>query len=184
MKRWSLLLLLIIPAFTHAQQFPKKVIPLEQDKEYDTPWGFGVGYHSAGVGEIELSLIFNEHRFHLGATIGWSGPYEEEVPHLINDSRVRVDRTGYFVRTGDIGYSRFITERMNIKVDLSLGSKIHYTNYSEEGPEGRIHYSYIHSSRFVAGGGIYFGYCFNRIIELYAGYSSLREAGGGIRFNL
>lgn len=184
MKRFLLLLLLINPAFTYAQEFPLWLASLAAE-DHGTPWGVGVGYYSAGVGEFEMSFRFAEHRLHLGMTAGWSGPYEDRVPDLVvNDSRVRVDKTGYFLRTGDIGYSRFLTERISIKMDLSLGSKTHYTNYSEEGEEGRVHYSYIHSNRFVAGGGIYLGYCITRLIEVYAGYSSLREAGGGIRFNL
>lgn len=184
MKRLLLLLLLIIPAVTYAQWYPLSIIPWG-DGDKDTPWGFSLGCHSAGVGEIDAHVRWKEHRFHLGLTAGWSGPYQDRVTELItNDSRVRIDKTGYSLRTYDIGYSRFLTERINIKMDLSIGSKTHYTNYSEEGEEGRIHYSYVHSNRFVIGGGIYLGYCITRLIEVYAGYSSLREAGGGIRFNL
>lgn len=183
MKRFLLLLLLLNPAITYAQEFPLWLASqLAQDN--DGPWGLGVGYYGTGVAEVDFSIRFEEHRFHLGATAGWSGPYEDRVPNLvINDSRVQVDKTGYFLKTVDIGYSRFLTKRINIKMDLSLGSKMHYTNYSEQGEDERYYYSYIHSNRFVAGGGIYVGYCIISFIEVYAGYSSLREAGGGIRFN-
>jgi len=183
MKRFFVLLLLIIPTFTYAQVNPAWLLPLDIVSN-GSPWGFSVGYHSVAAGEIDVTLRYNEHRFHLGCTLGWSSPYEDRVPNLVTDSRVRVDKTGYYLGTGDIGYSRFLNKRFNIKIDLSLGAKTHYTNYSEEGSDGRIHYSYIHSKRFVAGGGIYLGYSITKLIEVYGGYSSLREAGGGIRFNL
>jgi len=185
MKRWLLLLLLIIPTSTYAQEYIPWLYSLGENENNDSHKGFSLGVHSAGVAEIDASVRWQEHRLHLGLTVGWSSPYEDRVSELItNDSRVRLDKTGYFLRTGDIGYSRFLTERINIKMDLSIGSKTHFTNYSEEGEDGRVYYSYIHSNRFVIGGGIYFGYCITRLIEVYAGYSSLREAGGGIRFNL
>ncbi|KAA2243431.1 hypothetical protein F0L74_13110 [Chitinophaga agrisoli] len=142
--------------------------------------GVGLGVHNHETGTLELTFQSDKGRVHLAYTVGplrMRGIYREPV---LEDGYTETSH-GYLTSTVDIGYSRFFTDRFNIELCLSLGSRTHYSNYVNDYGEK---YYYDYNGRFTAGGGIYLGFFLTKRLELYAGYSSLRDGGGGIRFNL
>ncbi len=164
MKYLLLLLLLATPATLYAQY----------------AIGFGIGAHNRETGTIELTVQAKKGRVHLAYTAGplrMRGLYKQPV----FDDGYNENSHGNITSTVDIGYSRFFTSRINVEFCLSMGTRTHYSNYVNDYGEN---YYYYYNGHFAAGGGMYLGFFLTKHLELYAGYSTLRDGGGGIRFSL
>ena len=142
-----------------------------------TGLGIGIGVYDRLAASFEIIFQVNDSRVHLGFS---SGPPGTEGIHIEDAPGGDLTDIGHgsVTTTGDIGYSRFLTKRFNMGLTFSIGARNYYTNYiNDVGEKG----FYFYSKRLTAGGGVHAGFFVSKMLELYIGYSSLRQAGGGLR---
>lgn len=143
-------------------------------------WGIGIGYGTSSSIHVDFSYLSNQNVFHIGGT----GQFSNSKGKLLSEQGPNhgrtVDGRGQYFWTVDFGYGRYLTERLSVHGELSVGAVNDFTNYVDNRFSGGG-YHMVDSTEITGGVGANVGYGFSDSVSGFVGYNTLREITFGIR---
>lgn len=141
--------------------------------------GFRIGYAHPYSLTGDINFHANKNVYHLGGTYQFSGQLgQSKDDQLPNYGRTSLGGDSYLVLF-DLGYSRWLTKRLAIGAEASIGSQRYFTNYSDKRFKAGG-YHLITGSQFMAGLGGKATYRVWQGFSLFAGYNMISGVNGGI----
>lgn len=144
---------------------------------------FGVSMAYSTNNALGVDFLYSKNmkdRFHLGYTQQLNGQHGERRNAGTSNFGRTSQGGAYFFNLVDFGYSRMLNEKWVVHGEFSTGSNNNYTNYSDRRFTSGGYYD-INYKESISGGGIDVGYKFAKMLEVYAGYHTLKKALLGVR---
>lgn len=143
-------------------------------------WGLGIGYGTSSSIHADFSYLSNQNVFHIGGTYQFSNTKGKLLSEQGPNHGRTVDGRGQYFWTIDFGYGRYLTEKLSVHGELSVGAVNDFTNYVDNRFSGGG-YHMIDSTEITGGIGANVGYGFSDSVSGFVGYNTLREITFGIR---
>ncbi|MDX1640128.1 MAG: hypothetical protein R3220_00425 [Balneolaceae bacterium] len=145
-------------------------------------WRMSIGYGTSSA--IHADFFKKDmNSFHIGGSYQFADTRGKLVQERKANYGREIDGTGQYFWGVDLGYGRFLTEKISINGEVSVGSQNDFTNYLDGHFNGGG-YHLVNSSEIVAGIGANVGFVASEYFSFFGGYNTLRNATFGIRLSL
>ncbi len=142
-------------------------------------FGVGASYGLANAASASLFYQHEVHQFHLGGTMQFGDERGKPLDDPSGHGATLEGSGTYFWSVG-AGYAYTLRDHFPLRVVLSAGKRIHYTNYLDSGfSDGGFHT--IDGWDLALGVGVDIGYDVMDLFEVYAGFHSLWYLYFGVR---
>jgi hypothetical protein len=131
------------------------------------------------------SVIYQENKdaFSVGFSYQFNNATGKKVSKQLPNYGTAVKGTGDYFYTVDIGYARTVSTRLYVGVELSIGQRRDYTNYTDERFSAKG-YHMVRNKEFLIGPGARLGFNLTRNISIFATFNTIRKAGFGFRCDI
>ena len=142
---------------------------------------FGVGISYGIVNSVSADLYYqhSSYQVHLGGSMQFAdtrgNPQSE--PSGVGST---FENNGSYYWSIDAGWAYILRENFPVNAVLSIGKRIHYTNYLDSGYTSGGYHT-IDSKNLTLGLGVDVGYNINGLFEVFAGFHTLRTIYLGVR---
>ena len=145
-------------------------------------YGASVSYSSENTVGFDFFLTKGENRFHLGFGYEFGKQKKKIVSERKSNYGLTKIEDGDYLWLIDLGYSRFITEKLSINPELSFGKLTEFTNY-EDNRFNDGGYSLINNTESKIGFGVNVGYLVTENFEPFIGFGTLKKMNFGLRYS-
>lgn len=145
-------------------------------------------YLGMSIGISTESVVFGDifykkahHYFHAGLSYQMSDAKGEEKSERKSNYGLSTAGSGDKFYTVDLGYGYQIIDTLEVFLEISIGQKKYYTNYTDNRfKDGGYHM--INKSEIITGLGVGGSYSINKQFKIFASFNSVRKLGIGIRY--
>ena len=148
---------------------------------YSQNWGMSIGGSTEKVVFGDVFYKKALHYFHAGLSYQISDAKGEEKSERLSNYGLSTSGSGDKFYTMDLGYGCQIIDTLEVFLEVSIGQKKNYTNYTDNRfKDGGYHM--INKSEIITGFGVGGSYSINKQFKIFASFNTIRKLGIGIRY--
>jgi hypothetical protein len=155
---------------------------LFHSNSYSQSFGLLLGYASSDAFVAGGQVINNHFLYRFSVSFEPSSAKGQEVSEQKSNYGRTVEGSGDYFTTYDLGLGYYITTKMTVTAEISIGRKKYYTSYIDNRFTDGGYYL-IDKSESLFGFGLNAGYQFYSGMGILIGYNTVREASFAITYD-